>query len=1518
MVISLLLLFISLALLLQVPKVQLWAVTKVSEYLNHNSSFRTQIGGIRLNWWDALSLEQVAIYDSHDSLMLGADQVYADFSLLSLLPPGETEIDQLRSENLRVHFITHPGDSSLNINLWLKEISTLLSGPQKTPSTARFAVNTIELRHSSFAYSDLRARTVPEGWNYTRIAFDQIDANASDLQVDGPNLALNLDLLTGKERYTGLNIKQLSTQIQYKPERIELAELDIQTDKSRLKNYLLLETIGPEGFSDFIHQVRLTATLDETRLHLSDLKRFAPSLPDIEEELVLSGNFTGPIAELESKEFLLRTGEKTALFGSLLVDGLPNLDNTYIHLDLKNSVVSSKDLQAYLSPKVQQEANKFNLIRFDAEFTGMLNRFTTTGNFTTSIGNLSGRVNVEGTKGTTSITSRLKVDNFDLGILTENPTLFQKVSLEGTVNAKGNSVENALIDLNASISEIGINSYTYTNIETDAIYGKNLFRGNLAINDPHLKSTLKGYLNLNEGVDSVNVLVDVESAYLDRLRLTEAPVFVAGKLDMDTQGITLDDIQGIARFRDIQLGYEDRSLDLGDFFVQSLFAGGTRTLSLNSDYLVASASGQFELQQMGKDLEVLGQQYLAILLNESPPLANVKENFSENYNIDLNIRMADINPLIQLIEPELRISKNTLLEGAFYQTTENTVFNFFTSIDSITYKGNTAFDTNIDFNTSKYINSKDILASFYVFSKKQEVGDALKFTNLGLEAIWDQTNLDLLFSLDQESTQSSARIEAEAQFTNSGTFLKFKPSRLKVLNRNWQIDPNNLVTLKEGEATFEKLSISNEKQALGLTGKISEKPEELLTLSIQDVEMDILNTLSVWEVEGKADGNFKMGNLFKNPSLDGSLHVEELEINDFPVGNVDALAKMDDAELRLDLENFFNGEKKINIEGTMGLEYQNLNLDAQMTQANLVILEPFLSKYISNLGGTLSGNFQIRGILDSPELLGSGRINQGKLSINYLNTSYLVDGSVVFKPTQVSFQDVLLRDINGNRATFTGGINHRGFSSIVMDINSRFTNFQVLNTNAKDNELFFGTAYATGTLAIKGSTNNLDVIARATSQPNTRISIPLSSSKEQFQEDYIQVINVQDTVRIKAIAEEVNRLEIENIRMNFLLDVTPDAFTEIIIDPRTEESIQGRGRGSLNLNVDTQGNFSLTGNYDIVEGKYNFSLYNVVKKQFNIQPGSRITWFGDPYTGIMNLKASYEESVSLQPLLANNNAAQDNSQMRRRYPLKVLMDLEGELLSPSFKFGFDFSAFPSSGDIQTTISAFQNRVAADEQEMNRQVFSVIVARGLSPEGQFSGVSTLSSSLGNLLSSQLNSVIGQMDKNLEVSIDLANLDQNTLENFQLSVAYTFLDGRLRVSRDGGFTDNRGGASAASIIGDWQAEYMITEDGVYRLRIFNRNNFNTFTSLSLTQNVLSYGASLSQNVSFNSLSELFIKIAKRRAARVILQDSDDFLRDEYTIEEGWKPINLENLPLKEEYVPEIRVEKMLPKEKEGATK
>ncbi|GMQ33288.1 translocation/assembly module TamB domain-containing protein [Algoriphagus taiwanensis] len=1490
---STLLLFIFLALALQVTSVQNWAIDRVTSFLNSDSEFTTEIGKIKLNWWDALDLEEVKIYDSRDSLMIGVDRAHADFALLSLLPPGDIEVDLIRLEKAKIHLFTHSGDSIININQWVNELSERFgsSKPSSKPISLKF--KTIELRQSEFFLVDFNSEPIEQGLDYARLQFDEITANAENFTLNGSTIGIDIKTLTGKEINSGLNIRELKTQLTYDPAFLELDRLSLKTDKSNIQDFLRLDLIGPEGFSDFLNQVKITAKMNETKVHLSDLRLFVPDFPEIEDAIFLSGTVLGPVSEIKSDEFLLRLGEKTAIFGSFLLDGLPDFEKTYLNLSLKNSVISSRDLAPYLPTDIEKQINKFNLIRFDTDFQGVPTRFVTNGSFKTSIGNLEGRITYDMVNNLPYIVSRVKVQNLDLGILAENRELLQKVSLEGNVDLKGNSIENLLVDMKASISQLGVNSYNFTGIRTDATYGLNLFRGNLDIDDPNLMAQIDGYLNLEEGVDSIRLVANLDTLNLDQINLSEKPAFIAGKMDINTKGVTLDEITGIAKFNDMKFGYEDRLLDFGGAYFQSLFAGGTRTISFNSDYMVAAASGQFNLGQMLQDLEILGQQYLAIVLNEPQPTADLEKNFSEPYNLDLNVRMPDINPIIQLFQPDFSISKNTILEGAFYQTSENTVFNFFTSIDTLSYQDKTALGTNIDFNTSKIINSEDILASFYIYSKEQKIGEQLAFNNLGFEAIWNQTNLDLEFSLDQDSTQSKARIEAETKFSSSGTEIRFKPSLLRVLNRDWEFDPTNRVAIAQGEITFENLKIFKDEQLLGVEGKISSDPEETLRIDIQSVSLDLLNTVTPYEFEGTTTGQLLLSNLQNQANFRGKISIADTEINQFPIGNLEASASLSESELILDLVNDINGVEKITANGTIGLDSKNLDLEARLDEANLVIFEPFLSQYITNLGGNMTGNLQLRGTMDLPELIGTGRLNQAKFRVNYLNTSYQMDGSVLFQPTLISFRDLVLRDINGSRATFTGGIRHNGFSDFNLDITSRLNNFQVLNTTARESEMFYGTAFATGSLEVKGSTSNLNINASVTSQPNTRVFIPLVSSNDQYQEDFIQIINIQDTVRINALAEDVNRLDIQNVRMNFNLDVTPDAYVEIIIDPKTGESIQGRGRGVLAMNVDTQGNFGLSGNYEITEGLYNFSLYNVVKKQFIIQPGGRITWFGDPLEGIMNLRAVYEENVNLQPL-ASTTSLQENSQMRRRFPLKVLMDLEGELLSPDIRFSFDFSEFPSSGDVQTTISAFQNRVAADEQEMNRQVVSVIISRSFSPEGEFTGVATISSSLSSLVSSQLNNLIGSLDKNLEINIDLATLDQNALENFQLSVAYTFLDGRLRVSRDGGFTDNQGNANAASIIGDWQAEYLITEDGVYRLRIFNRNNFNTFTSLSLTQNVLTYGASLTQNVSFNSFSELFNIIFKKKNRNNLTNDSDDFLRRDYQPDEDWKPIDLEKLP------------------------
>ncbi|WP_439488282.1 translocation/assembly module TamB domain-containing protein [Algoriphagus sp.] len=1486
--------FILVALSLQITWVQNQVISTVTGVLNNNSNFHTEIGKIKLTWWDALELDDVIIRDHRDSLLIGAKKIHADFELLSLVPPGITTINAVRMENAKLHMLTHEGDSAMNINLWVEELAGMFSTSKKSAGSTQLKINRVELRNSEIFIVNEITDALTKGLNYNKLRFSNITLNADDFYLDGPEIGADIQMLTGTELTSGFEILELKTDMTYGPEFMEFDKLSLRSINSHIKNFLRFEYATPAAFSNFGEEVVIITNMDESKIDLGDLKLFAPSLPDIDDEIYLSGKVSGPVSDIRSEELLLRFGQKTAIFGAFRLHGLPDIEDTYINLSLKNSTILAKDLAPYLSADISKQINKFNTIRLTADFAGYLRRFNTNGDFKTSIGDISGRVNFDIVDGLPTTVSNITTTNLNLGIIAENRELFQQVNLKGKVNTTGNSIDDLLIDVDAAVTRFGFKNYVYTNIQTDATYGRDLFKGNITINDPNLKINANGELNLRDSKDSVSMSLQIDTAFLDRLNFTDKAAFISGNLDIDVKGIKLDDIQGIARFRNIAVGYEERFLEVGDFNFQSLFAGGTRTMSINSDYLVAAASGQFNLEQMGRDLDILLQQYIAIILNENQPIADLERNFSEIYNLDLNLRLININPIIQLFEPDLSLSKNMVLEGAFYQTQENTVFNFFTSIDTLKYKNNAAQNINIDFNTSKLINSPDILASFYVYSKTQEVGKSLQFTNFGFEAIWDKDEMNIDFSLDQDSTQSAMRIDAIARFANQNTQLSFAPSSLKVLNRVWQFDSLNLITITPGLIQVDSLKLFNEDHSISLQGKASDQPEDRLNLMVSNVNIDLLNTLLPQNFDGIANGLISMENLLDKAVVEGGFNLSDVAINKFPIGDISAQANLDSERLQLSLTNVSENKETIKLDGYMLVENQELNMDATLNDASLVILEPFLSNYVSQMGGTASGKMSLRGTLSDPQLNGTGKLTDGKLTVNYLKTTYLLNGNILFQPSQINFQQMEMQDLFGNKASLSGGISHQAFDDIRLNIKADMTNLQVMNTTDKDNETFYGTAFVTGSLEVLGTSTNMDVNARATSRPNTRIFIPLSSSNNQAQEDFIHMINIQDTVRIKQIAEDINRLEIENVRMNFVLDITPDAYAEIIIDPRTEEGISGRGRGVLTMNVDTQGNFTLNGTYEITEGMYNFSLYNVVKKQFSIKPGGRITWYGDPYSGLMDISAEYTESVSLQPLLVNTVSSDNqNATANRRYPVKVLLNMDGQLLSPNISFGFDFSEFPPSGDTQTTISSFQNKIANDEQEMNRQVFSIIMTRSFSPEGQFSGVSTISSSLGQLLSSQLNSFLGQVDKNLEVDLDVATLDQNALETFQLSVAYTFLDGRLRVSRDGGFTNNQGNANASSIIGDWQAEYMLTEDGVYRMRVFNRNNFNTFTSLSLSENVATYGVALSQSVSFNSFSELFNKITRKKKEKLIINDQDDFLRYQLQNKEEWKPIQLDNI-------------------------
>ena len=89
-----------------------------------------------------------------------------------------------------------------------------------------------------------------------------------------------------------------------------------------------------------------------------------------------------------------------------------------------------------------------------------------------------------------------------------------------------------------------------------------------------------------------------------------------------------------------------------------------------------------------------------------------------------------------------------------------------------------------------------------------------------------------------------------------------------------------------------------------------------------------------------------------------------------------------------------------------------------------------------------------------------------------------------------------------------------------------------------------------------------------------------------------------------------------------------------------------------------------------------------------------------------------------------------------------------------------------------------------------------------------------------------------------------------------MSYSFLDGRLRVTRDGGFSDQTSGTNVASILGDWSVEYLLSPDGKLRTKIYNKTNYNSLNS-NLKTTSTTAGFSLMHTQSFDEIKNIFKK-------------------------------------------------------------
>jgi hypothetical protein len=211
------------------------------------------------------------------------------------------------------------------------------------------------------------------------------------------------------------------------------------------------------------------------------------------------------------------------------------------------------------------------------------------------------------------------------------------------------------------------------------------------------------------------------------------------------------------------------------------------------------------------------------------------------------------------------------------------------------------------------------------------------------------------------------------------------------------------------------------------------------------------------------------------------------------------------------------------------------------------------------------------------------------------------------------------------------------------------------------------------------------------------------------------------------------------------------------------------------------------------------------------------------------------------------------------------------------QIGLDIDITPTTGIATEVATEFESLIKRNEQELNRQVFSLLVLGSFSPSNSFSGIGGSTSNVSQLLTNQLGNWLSQVDENLVIDIDLNGLDKDALNTFNLRLSYTLLDGRLRISRDGSMTNMQGNSNnpqnVSNIAGEWTIEYLLSAEGKFRLKLYNKNNQNQLMNNFTTNNYTSAGFSILHTQSFNNINELLGIKKKKKTENPPSKNSND---------------------------------------------
>jgi hypothetical protein len=1328
----------------------------------------------------------------------------------------------------------------------------LTTGSLKALSTERlnldlnklvFQAHKLELDSTDFSFDDNTKPREKKGMDYFHLLGSNITLAGEDLSYSADSVYGRLTKGELSER-SGFRLTELHTRFFYSGRRTILDSLLIKTPGTLLQRSAILEYDSIAAITTHPARTRIALDLPNSHVQLKDILVFAPFLagqpvfahPNDTWQINTAIRGTLDDLTIQTLNFSGIKDIKMDLAGRLMHP----MDNRRIRADLQIRHLSgSRTALLALVPKNTLPSNITIPAHFDlhGHLAGSMDNIVSNLTLNSTSGNLVLKGTAGNFRSTTGATYDLglQTQRLQLGTILQDSVQYGALTADFRIKGTGLDLHNANAVFSGNIKAATYKQYTYQNLLLDGNIAHEQAVLHSTINNTAVHFELQATAHLATKFPALKVDWNIDTVDLHALHFIPDTLQLKGHLVADFASTNPDSLQGNLKITGLDVLQSTRRIATDSLALIASRQDDIQDIHLHTEMADIDWKGRYKLTETATALEHTINRYFNI--------PNFKDTAftSQDWTMEIHLRTS---PLVLSFMPSLRGTDT--VGGRLSFNSDRNDLHLGLGAPRVVY--GTQFLHEIAVNAGTGDSSLR-----YSVTMADGHGSGFLLYKTAVYGAFQDNHLTTTLLLKDKQEKDRYRLAGTLDEQNSAIKFKFNPDSLLLNYEPWQVSRDNFIQYDSTGVIAHNFTLSNNGDSLALNSKGTTGTAPV-DVRFGNFHLSTISRLANQDsviVDGVLTGNAEVKNVTTNPVFTSDLTIHDLSYKTDTLG---------------DLTLKVNNEKANSLSADIGLKGKNndigitgdyytgdsskMDLKLDLRRINLAAFSHSAEGVIDNMRGYLMGKFAITGTVDKPNIRGNLYFDSSVITPTVSGEALDVSKDrIAFDEDGFNFSQFTLRDSAGNKLILDGNVFTKDYHSFGFDISLNAQNFRMVNAPENSSRSFYGQLNLDAAINLEGKMDapKVDGAIRVNKRTNFYYVLPGSDPEVSDRLGVVRFVNhhTGDTlVDKKALAlhrsKEIKGLDVS---LNLLTDTS--AIMNVVIDPRSGDALNVRGKSNLVFQLEKSGKMDLTGSYEVTGGYYTLS-FNLLKRKFSIEKGSIITWTGDPTTATVNLTASYTALTPSIDLVANDignrgSGGSDSSlanKYQQRLPFLVTLKMEGELLKPTITFDISLPANVLS--LYPDVDLRLTQLRTQQSEMNKQVFALLLLGRFvgedplaSAEGGGASIpNLLFSSASQILTNQMDQLAASLIKGVDIHFNLNNQQDwstgNEIDYTELDVnlSKALMDERLRVSVGSTFDVVGTGApkqAPSNLAGNIGVDYKLSRDGRYILRAYRQNQY-----------------------------------------------------------------------------------------------